>query len=251
MPLDGKAIVVTGAAGGIGQLLCRELAQEGGSVIGVDRLECPSCEETILADLSIRDSLDDLSRQLAGRRVDMLVNLAGMQYFGPFERQDPDSIWTGYIVNLVAPAILMRAVLPQMQERDAGHIVNIGSVMGAVSYPHFASYSSSKSGLRGLSEALRRELGKERIAVTYVAPRAVRTAFNGADVNEFLNVAKMRADEPTVVARRIAKAILKRRKEVTLGVTEHIFTRLNGLCPRLIDAGLESTTAKARTMFAN
>jgi len=53
------------------------------------------------------------------------------------------------------------------------------------------------------------------------------------------------------VARRIAKAIIDRRKEVTLGVPERIFTRLNGLCPRLVDAGLEGTTAKARALFAS
>jgi short-subunit dehydrogenase len=138
-----------------------------------------------------------------------------------------------------------------MRERGNGQIVNIGSVMGAISYPHFATYSSSKCGLRGLSEALRRELGKSPITITYIAPRAVRTAFNGAEVNHFLEVAGMRADDPALVARRIAKAIIDRRKEVTLGVPERIFTRLNGLCPRLVDAGLEGTTAKARALFAS
>lgn len=249
MRLDGTTVVLTGAAGGIGSLLSRQLEGEGATLIGVDRAECPACHETILADLSSRSGLSELSKMLAGRRVDMLVNLAGMQYFGPFERQDPDNIWTGYVVNLIAPATLIRGVLPQMRARGSGQIVNIGSVMGAVNYPHFASYSSSKCGLRGLSEALRRELGKSPIAITYIAPRAVRTAFNGAEVNRFLKVAGMRADDPRVVARRILEAILNRRKEVTLGIAEHIFTRLNGLCPRLIDAGLEGTTAKARALF--
>jgi len=250
MQLDGQTILVTGAAGGIGKLLCHELAQEGGTLVGIDRFHCPSCDETVTADLSTREGLSDLCAKLGERRVDMLVNLAGMQYFGPFERQDPVTIWTGYVVNLVAPAMLMRAVLPQMKERGSGQIVNIGSVMGAVNYPHFATYSSSKCGLRGLSEALRRELGKSPIAITYIAPRAVRTAFNGPEVNEFLQVSGMRADDPALVARRIAKAILDRRKEVTLGVAEHVFTRLNGICPRLVDFGLESTTAKARALFS-
>jgi short-subunit dehydrogenase len=105
--------------------------------------------------------------------------------------------------------------------------------------------------LRGLSEALRRELGKSPIAITYIAPRAVRTAFNGAEVNRFLEIAKMHPDDPALVARRIARAIGGRRKEVTLGIAEHFYTRLNGLCPRLVDAGLAGTTAKARELFAN
>jgi short-subunit dehydrogenase len=251
MRLEGKAIVLTGAAGGIGTLLVRELKREGARLVGVDRVACPECDETILTDFSSKDGLAALSKLLASRRVDMLVNLAGMQYFGPFERQDPGDIWTGYVVNLIAPATLIRAVLPQMQDRGDGQIVNIGSVMGAVSYPHFATYSSSKCGLRGLSEALRREIGKSHIAITYIAPRAVRTAFNGTDVNRFLEIARMQADDPAIVASRIARAIIGRRKEVTLGIAEHVFTRLNGLCPRIIDAGLEGTTAKARALFAN
>ncbi len=71
---------------------------------------------------------------------------------------------------------------------------------------------------RHFPKALRRELGNPAIAITYIAPRAVRTAFNGAEVNRFLELVKMQADEPTLVARRIARAIVRRRKEVTLGI---------------------------------
>ncbi|WP_246444036.1 SDR family NAD(P)-dependent oxidoreductase [Sphingomonas sediminicola] len=167
---DGKTVVLTGAAGGIGSLLCRELKREGATVVGVDRVDCPEADETIMADLATQSGLADICNLLSSRRVDLLVNLAGMQYFGLFDRQEPDQIWTGYVVNLIAPATLMRCVLPQMQARGDGQIVNIGSVLGAVNYPYFATYSSSKAGLRGLSEALRRELGKSPIAITYIAP---------------------------------------------------------------------------------
>lgn len=249
MRLDGQIVVLTGAAGGIGTLLSRELADRGATLVGVDRVECPQCDETLIADLSSRNGIAELGSTLAKRRVDLLVNLAGMQYFGPFERQDPDTIWAGYVVNLIAPAMLMRAVLPQMHERGQGQIVNIGSVMGAVNYPLFASYSSSKCGLRSLSEAVRRELGKTRIAITHIAPRAVRTGFNDKAVQNFLETAKMKADDPHIVARRIAQAIVDRRKDVTLGVAEHFYSRLNGLFPRIVDAGLAGTTAKARALF--
>ena len=251
MRLEGKTVVLTGAAGGIGSLLCHELKAEGASVIGVDRVDCSQADETILADLATERGLAELCANLQARRIDLLVNLAGMQHFGPFDRQGPAEIWTCYAVNLIAPATLIRCVLPQMQARGSGQIVNIGSVLGAVSYPYFAAYSSSKAGLRGLSDALRRELGNSGVAITYIAPRAVRTAFNDAEVNRFLEVAKMRPDEPAVVARRIAKAIVQRRKEVTLGVAESFFTRLNGAFPRLVDAGLKGTVSKAQALFPN
>nr|WP_294850550.1 SDR family NAD(P)-dependent oxidoreductase [uncultured Sphingomonas sp.] len=251
MQLNGQIVAMTGAAGGIGSLLCRELKASGAMLIGIDRVDCPDCDDTILADLSTHEGLVSLTAKLARRKIDILINLAGMQYFGPFEAQDPGSIWTGYVVNLIAPAMLARAVLPGMQTRRAGQIVNIGSVMGAVNYPHFATYSSSKCGLRGFSEALRRELANSPIAITHIAPRAVRTGFNDAKVNRFLEVAKMQADEPVIVARRIAAAITARRKDVTIGVAEQFYTKLNGAFPRLVDVGLAATTAKARTLFAD
>jgi len=251
MRLEGKIVALTGAAGGIGNLLCRELKREGASITGIDRVDCCEAHETVIADLSTQNGLAEVCDLLSTKRVDLLVNLAGMQYFGPFDRQEPRQIWNGYVVNLIAPAILTRSVLPQMKTRGSGQIVNIGSVLGAVNYPYFATYSSSKAGLRGFSEALRRELGKSPIAVTYIAPRAVRTAFNDATVNRFLEIAKMHPDEPEDVARRIANAIIARKKEVTLGIAEHFYTRLNGLCPRLVDTGLQGTVSKAQILFAN
>jgi short-subunit dehydrogenase len=249
MQLEGSKLYLTGAAGGIGSLLAKHLRARGAFVTGIDRVPSNECDDSIVANLGDEKSLASLSEMLAGLRVDILCNLAGMQYFGPIDRQDPANIWMGYVVNLVAPAMLIRAVLPQMRARGSGQIVNIGSVMGAVNYPHFATYSSAKAGLRGLSEGIRRELGNNGIAVTYIAPRAVRTSFNDEAVNRFLELAKMHADDPEIVAARIAKAIAARRKEVTIGTAERVYTRLNGLFPRLVDAGLAGVTSKARTLF--
>ena len=78
MRLEGKTIVLTGAAGGIGSLLCRELKAEGASIIGVDRVDCPEADESILADLATEAGLVELCAKLAQLRIDILVNLAGM-----------------------------------------------------------------------------------------------------------------------------------------------------------------------------
>lgn len=248
-PLDGKTVVVTGAAGGIGSLVCARLSALGARLIGADRVECPACDETLLADLASEDGQRELADALAARDVDILVNIAGLQYFGPFERQGIDNLWLGYAVNLIAPAVLARAVLPQMQARGTGQIVNIGSMLGAVKYPFFASYSSAKAGLQGLSEGLRRELNGSGVAVTYIAPRAARTAFNSPAVMRFMELTKMKTDEPDFVADRIVAAIIGRKKEVFIGFQERMFMRLNALLPRLIDAGISPQTAKARHLF--
>ncbi|MDI1295006.1 MAG: SDR family NAD(P)-dependent oxidoreductase [bacterium] len=247
--LDGQTVVLTGAAGGIGSLVAARLRESGATIVGVDRVDCPACSETIMADLSNEPGLAALSTVLAGRHIDILVNIAGVQYFGPMARQAAASIWLNYVVNLIAPATLIRAVLPQMQARRAGQIVNIGSVMGSINYPFFAAYSSSKAGLKGLSEGLRRELHGMGIAVTHIAPRAVRTAFNNSDVHRFMDLTGMVADEPVVVADRIVAAIIGRERDVAIGFRERMFMRINALLPRVIDAGLSAQTVKARGLF--
>lgn len=247
--LDGKRVVVTGAAGGIGSLVSARLTDLGAHVTGVDRVECSKCPETILADLSTEEGQSALAAKLKDRHVDILVNIAGLQYFGPFERQEIDNLWLGYAVNLIAPAALARAVLPQMLARGDGQIVNIGSMLGAVKYPFFASYSSAKAGLQGLSEGLRRELGGQGVAVTYIAPRAARTAFNSPAVMRFMELTKMKADEPEFVADRIVDAIVTRKNEVFIGFQERMFMRINALLPRLVDAGISPQIAKARHLF--
>jgi short-subunit dehydrogenase len=248
-PLEGQRILLTGAAGGIGSLVVQRLAALGAHMVGVDRVDCPQCAETIIADLSTETGLSALAGLLANQRVDMLVNSAGIQYFGPFERQSIDNLWLGYAVNLIAPAALSAAVLPQMQERGNGQIVNIGSMLGAVKYPFFASYSSAKAGLQGLSEGLRREVSGSGITVTYIAPRAARTAFNSPAVMRFMALTKMKADEPDFVADRIVAAITGRKQEVFIGFQERMFMRMNALFPRLIDAGISSQAKKARHLF--
>ena len=249
--LDGEHVALTGAAGGIGSLVAAGLQRRGAVVTGIDRVPSPACDRSIVADLASEEGLDALCARLAQDRVDILTNIAGVQYFGPAEAQDSASLRLCYAVNLIAPATLIRAVLPQMQARGCGQIVNIGSVFGSINYPYFASYSSSKAGLKGLSEGLRRELKGSGVTVTYVAPRAVRTAFNTSTVNDFMAITGIKADEPEVVAARIVDAIVARRAEVTIGWPERFFVRLNALLPRLVDRGLAGQAARARMLFTH
>jgi short-subunit dehydrogenase len=247
--LDRKQIIVTGAAGGIGSLVAARLRRAGAIVTGIDRVPCPACKHSITGDLGSEAGIAAIADKVRDVSCDILVNLAGVQYFGPLAEQPLDGLWGGYVVNLIAPAMLVRAVLPGMMARGSGRIVNIGSVFGAIPFAHFASYSSAKAGLKALSDALRRELAGSGIAVTHIAPRAVRTKLASPKVMAFAAATKMHMDEPDAVAERIVEAIDAGARDVVIGFSERLFVRVNALAPRLIDRALAANDRKAAALF--
>lgn len=247
--LDGKRVAMTGAAGGLGAPVARLLRDAGAQVTGIDRADCPACDASIVTDLADEAALGALAERLADNPPDVLVNIAGIMRFGLHEDQPVDALALCYRVNLLVPAVLARAVAGPMRARGSGQIVNIGSVLGSIPYPWFAAYSSSKAGLGALSQALRRELAGSGVAVTHVNPRAAKTPFNSAQVNRFLEITGMKADEPDWVARRIAEAIINRRETVSIGAMERVYAALNAISPRLIDNGLKTQIRRARAEF--
>lgn len=249
-PLAGKTVALTGAAGGLGAPVARLLADAGARTIGIDRVACPDCADSIVTDLSDDQTLAALAERLAGDTPDVLVNIAGVMRFGLHESQPVEALALCYRVNLLVPAVLARAVAAPMRARGSGQIVNIGSVLGAIPYPWFAAYSSSKAGLAALSQGLRRELIDSGVSVTHINPRAAKAAFNNAEVNRFLDITGMRADAPDMVARRIARAIIAREETVSIGAMERVYAVLNAISPRLIDNGLKSQIRRARAVFS-
>lgn len=235
MALRGKHIVLTGGHGGIGKELAANLRWKGAEVTIVDRT---AGENTLVCNLADATALETLCEQLARQRVDILINLAGMMYFGHFPEQNPDHLNTMLSVNLQAPMRLTQVVLPGMLQRGEGQIVNIGSVFGSLAFPHFTTYSATKAGLKGFSEALRREYAGKGISVTHIAPRAVKTPLNDAMITELHQRTHVINDEPAKVAGIITEAILRKRKNVTIGQPESFFTRVNALLPGLVDRAL-------------
>lgn len=248
--LDGQRVAITGAAGGLGAPVAMLLAQAGAHTIGIDRSESTACHDSIVTDLSDDDALAALAERLAGDTPDILVNIAGVMRFGLHESQPVEVLALCYRINLLVPAVLARAVAAPMRQRGSGQIVNIGSVLGAIPYPWFAAYSSSKAGLAAFSQGLRRELGGSGVSVTHVNPRAARTAFNNAEVNRFLEITGMKADAPEWVAQRIVAAILARRPTLSIGAMERVYAALNVISPRLIDTGLAPQIRRARAEFS-
>ena len=244
-------VLVVGGSGGLGALICARLRREDGVVTVLDRLAPAEDDEFLQHDLASPEGIEAAAAEVAARRWDIIINLAAIQHFGPFERQSPGRLLASYLVNLVAPVRLTQAVLPGMKARGRGHIVNVGSIFGSINFAHFATYSSAKAGLRGFSQALRRELAGSGVDVTYVAPRAVRTALNGPEVIAFARLTHMTMDEPGEIAGRIVDAIGARKRDVYLGFPEAVLVRINAVFPGLVDRALLSGDRRAAAFFSN
>ena len=248
MQLESKRILITGAGGGIGKRLATLIADRSARLGLLDRApvfdsltqtasglpaECIVIEADITSVEGRRGAVQQMNKAFGG--IDVLINLAGILDFSLFEEADPSMIARILQVNVEAPMLLIREILPQLTAQGSGRIVNIGSMFGSIAFPCFAAYSASKFALRGFSQALRRELSGTGVGVTYVSPRAVNTAFNPQVIHHMAERGMMRMDNAHWVATRIVRAIEQDRKEVYLGFPESLFARINGLLPQLID----------------
>ncbi|MEJ2691543.1 MAG: SDR family oxidoreductase [Candidatus Thiodiazotropha sp.] len=258
MKLDSARIVLTGAGGGIGSEVAQRLAAQGAKLALLDRSESalqhtkeqmdnpqhqPLLYPVDLLDAQARGAtLDDAMKQLGG--IDILINNAGLLSFRPFSDEDPEMINLIVQLNTLVPMQLARQVVQYMLDQGKGRIVNIGSTFGSIAFAWFTAYSTSKFGLRGFSEALRRELEDTGVGVTYVAPRAVKTKLNSSAIYRMAESVKMNMDEPEWVADRIVEAISKDRKDVYLGFPESLFVRINALLPRLVDGAMKKQNHK-------
>jgi len=257
MQVNGKRVILTGAAGGIGRVLTGLLVKRGAACALIDadaeslRALCRDVSSAVAvpADLSSCDGCEAAARQASAELggVDILINLAGLMSFCTYETEDIGRIERLMRVNLVAPMALTRAVLPTLLAQGAGQIVNVGSMFGSIGFAYFTAYSASKFGLRGFSQALRRELADTNVRVTYISPRAVRTPINTSAIMQSNLATGSKMDEPDATARNILLAIEAGRKEAYLGFPESLFARLNGIWPTLIDMGTRAQNRIART----
>jgi short-subunit dehydrogenase len=255
--LRDKHILLTGAAGGIGRLLAARLVERGAHLALVDANEAALQEvaagiknsKVIAGNLSTSEgclAIADSAKQALGH-IDILINLAGMMSFRCFEDEEIDTMERIVQVNLLGAMRLTRHLLPDMLERNSGRIINVGSVFGSIGFAYFSAYSASKFGLRGFSEALRRELHDSNIRVMYLAPRAVRTPLNTGRIMRMNEATKTNMDTPERVVERILRAVDNDRKEVYIGFPESLFVQINQRFPRLVDKALAAQNRIART----
>jgi 3-oxoacyl-[acyl-carrier protein] reductase len=184
--LAGRVAIVTGAARGIGLAIGKRIVESGGAVAVWD-MDRPAAEEAVRvlgrASAHVLDLTDDAAigvalaaTQAAHGRIDILVNNAGITGGNAPAWELPVAEWKRVVeVNLVAPYLVSRAVVPVMIAAGYGRVVNIASIAGKEGNPNASHYSASKAGLIGFTKSLGKELAKTGVLANCITPAAAET----------------------------------------------------------------------------
>lgn len=187
MDINGAVVLVTGASSGIGAATARAASQAGARVVLAARREdrIRQLAKDLGQALPVRCDVTDAGQVGAAvraatdayGRVDVLCNVAGQGLHAPLQDIDPDDFRAVLDLNLVAPLVIMQAVLPLMRKQGGGSIVNVSSGITFSALPGSAAYGASKAGLEKLSAVARAELADAGIAVSTMYPFVTDTEF--------------------------------------------------------------------------
>ncbi len=250
--LRNKIVLLTGAAGGLGQEIASALLNEGCQLILTDldyeKLEVAAnsilhTKGKILgyftANLETEAGCQEVFKKCLNLTsyIDILINNAGTAVVGSFVNI-PDEKWERVMnVNIMAPMRLTKKFLPLMIERKAGHIVNIVSITGFIGTGALVPYSTSKFALSGFGEAIYNDVSNQGIKVTNMYPSFVRTKIIHAEqfgYSEIKLVPDFLIGEPVFVAKKLIKAIKKDKVYIYPGLMAKILNILKRLSPSML-----------------
>ena len=256
--MSGKPVLlITGASSGIGAAVARRFSQEGYRLVlaarRFDRLNALADEILgqggkalpVTADLN---RLDDIQRLVQAaleqfEQIDLLFNNAGFGRLDWLEGLNPiDDVQAQIQVNLLGLIWMSQAVLPHMIERRSGHIINMASLAGWVAPPTYSIYAATKFGVRGFTEALRREVSPYGIHVSGIYPGAVDTEF-GTQARIRRKTGMSTPKRMRLTADEVAQAVLRlaqrpRRSVILPGYMRWVVA-LNVLFPGLVDWAIQ------------
>jgi short-subunit dehydrogenase len=225
--LDGKRVLITGGAQGIGLEMALKFAGRGAEVVIADLNETKLGQAkamveatgvaawTYVVDVTNPASIASLRAQIAAEAgpVDVLVNNAGVVFGGPFTETPLDHHFKTYEVNVLGVVAMTHAFLGDLIARPEAHLVNIASASGFVGLPYGSTYASSKWAVIGFSESIRAELnvmGHKHVHSTIVCPSYIGTGmFEGVQAPKATNML-----EPDHLAEKVVQAVERNRINV-------------------------------------
>jgi NAD(P)-dependent dehydrogenase (short-subunit alcohol dehydrogenase family) len=252
--IRGKRALVTGAAGGIGRAIALELAREGAELYLLDvnpnglaevvgqakargvAIESAACD--VSQPHEIGAAVAAVLRHWGG--LDMLVNNAGVAYYGRTEAMSTEQCQRLMAINLLAPMQFIRELLPTLLAQDDAHILNVCSILGLVPMRKLAAYNASKFALVGFSRSLRAEYAGHGLGVTAVCPGFVSTnifhsAMQDDDDKPMRIPPSWMCTTPERVAAKAIRAIRRNRGIVPITPLAHVMWFLQRLTPGGVD----------------
>src|SRR6202012_4881488 len=192
--MKNKVWFITGCSTGFGRELAKEILADGYQAVITSRNtddiqdildEYPDNTLGLKLDVTKDDEIEAAVKQAVDHfgKIDVLVNNAGIGYFGAIEESEEDEVRRMFEINFWGLAHVTKAVLPTMRKQRSGHIVNIASIGGLVGFPAVGYYNATKFAVDGFSDALSKETAPLGIKVTVVCPSGFRTDWAGRSAN--------------------------------------------------------------------
>ena len=265
--LQGKVVLITGASSGFGEDAARLFAKEGCKVVlaarRLEKLQALAADiqneggEALAIPVDINEpaEIDVMVQTVLDlyEQIDILFNNAGFGGMGWFEDLEPERhIETLIRVNLIGTMLVTRAVLPDMLDRGAGHIINMSSVAGLIASPLLTTYSASKYGVRAFTDALRREVAPLGVKVSGIYPGPAETEFGThlekrqirETVNKFIDL-RMTSK---YVASRVVDLAKRPRRSLVIPWWFRVVTTFDTLFPVVVDWILYMFAKKTHTL---
>ncbi|QQD17363.1 SDR family oxidoreductase [Spongiibacter nanhainus] len=261
---NARVAVITGAAGGLGSALTRELAKRGWNLALVD-IDSEKLAELVgtlassnnyitahVADLRNSDQIAALTQEVKGKHgsVHCLINNAGITLQKSIESHSIEDWRRVFDLNFWATVSLCQVFLPILKEHSRANIVNISSMAACYGMPSQSSYSSSKAAVQAFSESLRVELSSYGIGVTCILPGAINTDMIKATLSESDDIAQAKKNlalaqrfgiPPEKAAKCIIDAFERNRRQKYVGIDARVFNWMVKLCPGLVSAVFANT----------
>jgi NAD(P)-dependent dehydrogenase (short-subunit alcohol dehydrogenase family) len=194
MSTPNKVWFITGCSTGFGRELAKEALSKGYKVVVTARkpeqvaditAAYPDTALALSLDVTVPQQIKEAVAAAIARfgRIDVLVNNAGIGYFGAIEESEEEEVRRMFEINFFGLAHMTNAVLPYMRQQRSGHILNVASIGGLRSFPAVGFYNATKYAVDGLSEALMKEVAPLGIKVTVICPSGFRTDWAGRSAN--------------------------------------------------------------------